>query len=266
MLDLPALHHRVDVAVFGGSGFYTFADHLEPVSVETPYGPPSAPAMVGEIGGRSVAFLARHGEGHSVPAHRVNYRANVWAVAALGARALVAPFACGSLRPELARGDLVVVDQLVDRTHSRDGTFFDGPETFHVPLADPYDRQLGAELAEHARAIGLTVHEGGTVVVIPGPRFSTRAESAWHARMGWDLVNMTQAPEAALAAEAGLAFVGIGLVTDYDAGIEDDPSIAPVTQEEVFGFLAANADHMRQLLHRALPVLTLPERDQRPSV
>jgi len=259
VLDLPALQPRIDIAVFGGSGFYTFADHLEPIDIETPYGPPSAPAMVGEIGGRSVAFLARHGEGHSVPAHRVNYRANVWAMAALGARALIAPFACGSLRADLERGDLVVVDQLVDRTHSRNGTFFDGPETFHVPLADPYHAELSREIAVHARDLGLTVHEGGTVVVIPGPRFSTRAESRWHARMGWDLVNMTQAPEAALAAEAGLAFVGIGLVTDYDAGVEDDPSVAPVTQDEVFGFLAANADNMRRLLHTAIPQLTLPD-------
>lgn len=258
MLNVPTLQPRVDVAVFGGSGFYTLADDLRPVDIDTPYGPTSAPAMVGTIGGRTVAFLARHGLEHTVPAHRVNYRANVWAMAALGARALIAPFACGSLRSDLPPGDLVVVDQLVDRTHSRIGTFFDGPETFHVPLADPYDSALGTQLADHARALGLAVHEGGTVVVIPGPRFSTRAESRWHAAMGWDLVNMTQAPEAALAAEAGLAFVGIGLVTDYDAGLEDDPSIPPVTQDEVFGFLAANADNMRRLLHTAIPALDLP--------
>ena len=258
MLQLPTLQSPVDVAVFGGSGFYTFVDHLEPIDIETPYGPPSSPPMVGSIGDRRVAFIARHGHEHTIPAHRVNYRANVWAMAALGARALIAPFACGSLRAELDRGDLVIVDQLVDRTHSREGTFFDGPETFHVPLADPYHAGLGAELAEHARALGLTIHEGGTVVVIPGPRFSTRAESRWHAAMGWDLVNMTQAPEAALAAEAGLAYVGIGLVTDFDAGLEGDPSVAAVTQDEVFGFLSANADHMRDLLHRAIPALTLP--------
>lgn len=258
MLHIPELEPRVDVAVFGGSGFYSLDDELEAVHIDTPYGSPSAPAMVGSIGGRSVAFLARHGHEHTVPAHRVNYRANVWAMAALGARALVAPFACGSLRADLARGDLVVVDQLIDRTHSREGTFYDGPETFHVPLADPYDRGLGEQLAAAARSLDMTVHEGGTVVVIPGPRFSTRAESQWHARMGWDLVNMTQAPEAALAAEVGLPYIGIGLVTDYDAGLEDDPNIAPVTQDEVFGFLSANADNMRRLLHTAIPTLRLP--------
>lgn len=248
----------VDLAVFGGSGFYSFLDDVEEVSVDTPYGAPSSPAMVGTIGDRRVAFVARHGAGHSIPAHRVNYRANVWAMAALGARAIIAPFACGSLRAELDRGDLVVVDQLVDRTHSREGTFFDGPETFHVGLAEPYHRGLGEHLLLHARALGLTVHDGGTVVVIPGPRFSTRAESLFHARMGWDLVNMTQAPEAALAAEAGIAYVGIGLVTDFDAGLEDDPDVAPVTQEEVFGFLDANADNMRRLLMTAIPTLDLP--------
>ena len=260
MLELPTELPRVDVAVFGGSGFYTVVDDLTPVEVDTPYGPPSAPLMVGSVDGRRVAFLPRHGIDHTIPAHRVNYRANVWAVAALGARALIAPFACGSLRADLTRGDLVIVDQLVDRTHSRESTFFDGPHTFHVPLADPYHPGLGRQLSNAARDLGLRVHDSGTVVVIPGPRFSTRAESKWHAAMGWDLVNMTQAPEATLAAEAGLAYVGIGLVTDYDAGLEDDPSVPPVTQEEVFGFVKANADNIRLLLQRAIPALDLPER------
>lgn len=256
--DLPRLEPRVDVAVFGGSGFYSFLDDLRPVEVDTPYGRPSAPPMVGEVGGRTVAFVARHGEGHTIPAHRVNYRANVWAVAALGARALVSPFACGALRADLQLGDLVVVDQLVDRTSGRDGTFFDGPVTVHVPLADPYDAALGGQLATVGRELGLTVHEGGTVVVISGPRFSTRAESRWHARMGWDLVNMTQAPEAALAAEAGMAFVGVGLVTDHDAGVDGDPTVAPVTMEEVFAVVQSNAANVRRLLETAIPRLTLP--------
>ena len=223
---------------------------LRPFEIDTPYGAPSGPAMVGSIGGRAVAFIARHGEGHTVPAHRVNYRANVWAAASLGARALLAPFACGSLRADLRPGDLVVVDQLVDRTHSRESTFFDGPVAFHAPLADPYHRRLGLQLADQAALLGHTVHVGGTVVVIPGPRFSTRAESEWHASMGWDLVNMTQAPEAALAAEADLPYVGLGLVTDFDSGLEGDPTIPPVTQDDVFRLLAANAERTRELLAR----------------
>lgn len=257
MLALPTPQHPVDVAVFGGSGFYSLLDDLHPAEIDTPYGPPSSPPMVGRVGDRTVAFIARHGTGHEIPAHRVNYRANVWACAALGARALIAPFACGSLRADRAPGHLVIVDQFVDRTSGRQGTFFDGPVTVHVPMAEPYDTELGAHLAAVARRQGLTVHEGGTVVVISGPRFSTRAESRWHAAMGWDVVNMTQAPEAALAAEAGLPFVGIALVTDYDAGLEGVPGVAAVTMEDVMAVLDANVDNMRRLLVEAIPTLPL---------
>jgi 5'-methylthioadenosine phosphorylase len=150
-----------------------------------------------------------------------------------------------------------MVDQLVDRTAGREGTFFDGPEVFHVPFADPYDAGLAATFAAVARRQGRTVHEGGTVVVIPGPRFSTRAEADWHRSQGWDVVNMTQAPEAALAAEAGLRYVGVALVTDHDAGHETDASIAPVTEADVFRFLADNAQAMRELLAAAVGELDL---------
>lgn len=257
MLNLPALEPRIDVAVFGGSGFYDFVDDLAPVEISTPYGAPSEPPMVGTMGTRTVGFIPRHGHDHRIPAHQVNFRANVWAMAALGARALIAPFACGSLRATIAPGDFVMVDQLVDRTHSRVGTFFDGPHTHHASFADPYDESLRRQLLDHGRAQGLTMHDGGTVVVIPGPRFSSRAESRWHAQMGWDLVNMTQAPEAALAAEAGVPYVGVGLVTDYDAGLDEDPSIVPVTEAEVFAFLASNADAVRGLLAASIPLLRL---------
>lgn len=257
MLDLPTAKDSVDVAVFGGSGFYSFLDDIGHSSDETPYGATSTPPVIGTVGDRRVAFIARHGHGHTIPAHRVNYRANVWAMAALGARAVIAPFACGSLRRELAPGHLVVVDQQVDRTSAREATFFDGPQTYHHPFADPYDKALSTTLADAAEAQGLTVHRGGTVVVVSGPRFSSRAESAWHRTMGWDLVNMTQAPEAALAGEAGLRYVGVALVTDYDVGLEDDATIRPVTQEEVFAHLNDNAAAMRTLLHAAIPLLEL---------
>ena len=160
---------------------------------------------------------------HAHPAHKVNYRANVWAMKEAGVRSILAPCSVGSLRPELAPGHFVVLNQFVDRTTGRADTFFDGPEVRHTAMAHPYDPTLSAALAEACRAEGVTVHEGGTVVVIQGPRFSTQAESRWFSNMGWDVVNMTQYPEAALANELEIAFGAIALVTDYDAGLEDDP-------------------------------------------
>ncbi|HKY16788.1 MAG TPA: MTAP family purine nucleoside phosphorylase [Microthrixaceae bacterium] len=257
MLELPPSEAVADLGILGGSGFYEFLGEAEPASIETPYGPPSEVPLIGRLGPHRVAFIARHGTDHRIPAHRVNYRANLWALATLGASAVISPFACGSLRRELGVGHLVVVDQQVDRTNGRNGTFFDGPVTWHQPLADPYDIELGGVIATVARSRGLEVHLGGTVVVIGGPRFSTRAESRWHREMGWDLVNMTQAPEAALAAEAGMRFVGLGLVTDYDTGLDDDSSVTPVTQDEIFAVLRSNADQVRGVLSDAIPRLDL---------
>lgn len=261
MLNLPSqplAGEPVDIGVFGGSGFYHFDGRFERIAVDTPYGPPSAEPVVGEIDGRRIAFMARHGEDHQIPAHRVNYRANVWTMAALGVHALVSPFACGSLEPTMRPGDLVLVDQLVDRTSGREGTFFDGPELFHLQFADPYDPALSAQLADAAEQRGLTVHRGGTVVVIGGPRFSTRAEASWHRTMGWHLVNMTQVPEVQLAREANIAIVGIGMVTDYDVGLDGDPGVKPVTMDSVFEVLRRNADSMRELLRDTLSDITLP--------
>jgi 5'-methylthioadenosine phosphorylase len=241
---------RADVGVFGGSGFYTFGDNAVGLSIDTSWGAPSAPVTIVDVGGIDVAFLPRHGIHHELPPHRVDYRANVAAMQALGVRALLAPFAAGSLRPDLRPGDLVVVDQLVDRTYGRVDTFHDhfaeGPQ--HVSLADPYDDELRRALLDAARAEGATVHDGGTVVVINGPRFSTRAESRWFASMGWDLVNMTQYPEAALAREAGVPYAALALVTDYDAGLEHDPTIAPVSQEQVFALFEQNLERLRAIL------------------
>jgi 5'-methylthioadenosine phosphorylase len=256
---------RADIGVFGGSGFYRFLDDATEVHVPTEWGTPSGPVMLATIRGLRVAFIPRHGSSHEHPAHRVDYRANVAAMQALGVRALIAPFAAGSLQAELRPGDFVVVDQLVDRTQGRIDTFHDhfadGPQ--HVSLADPYDADLRDVLLEATRAEGVRVHDGATVVVINGPRFSTRAESRWFSRMGWDLVNMTQYPEAALAREAGLAYAGLALVTDYDAGLEGDASVEPVSQERVFEMFEANLDRLRAVLVRAVGLLA--ERDATPT-
>jgi 5'-methylthioadenosine phosphorylase len=257
---------RAELGVFGGSGFSTFLDDAETVVVDTPWGPPSAPVTLATVGTTPIAFLPRHGLHHELPAHQVNYRANVAAMRALGVRTLLAPFAAGSLRADLRPGDLVVVDQLVDRTQGRCDTFHehfaDGPE--HVSLADPYDAALREVVLAAARAEGATVHDGGTVVVINGPRFSTRAESRWYSRMGWDLVNMTQYPEAALAREAGLAYAGLALVTDYDVGLDGDDGVEPVTQDQVFAMFEANLDRLRSVLVRAAHALE-PRRATAPT-
>jgi 5'-methylthioadenosine phosphorylase len=176
----------------------------------------------------------------------------------LGVRALLAPFAAGSLQPTIHPGDFVVVDQFVDRTSGRPETFYDtfddGP--VHVSLADPYDEHLRQQLVAAAHTLGITVHDGGTVVVVQGPRFSTRAESAWYRGQGWDVINMTQCPEAALAREAGIPYAAVALVTDYDTGLEGEPGVQPVTQEQVFAFFESNAHRVRELLFTMIPRVT----------
>ena len=241
-----------DVGVFGGSGFYEFLDDVEEMVIETPYGATAGPITVGTSSGRRVAFLPRHGRRHEFAPHAVPYRANVWAMNELGVRSLLAPCAVGSLQPTIHPEEMVVVDQLVDRTWGRpDSYHLDGP-VHHVAFADPYDPELRRLLVAAGRAGDVTVHDGGTLVAIQGPRFSTRAESAWFRREGWSVVNMTGYPEAVLAAELGVPYAAIALVTDYDAGID---GAEPVSQEVVFAVLARNVDRVRELLERVIPDL-----------
>ncbi|WP_419918829.1 S-methyl-5'-thioadenosine phosphorylase [Candidatus Poriferisocius sp.] len=240
-----------EIGVIGGTGLYSLLEDAVEVPGDETFGPPSGPLSIGTVDGIEVAFLPRHGPGHRYPAHRVNYRANLWALRQAGVRAILGPCACGSLRPELAPGDVVVCDQLVDRTSGRADTYFD-TVTNHVSLADPYCERLRGALLDAARAQDMTTHDGGTVVVISGPRFSTRAESRWFRQNGWDVVGMTQYPEAALAAELGICYATAALVTDYDAGLEDDPHSKPVTHDEVFAFFAENLDRMRAVLLGAI--------------
>lgn len=254
----PGGQARADVGVIGGSGLYSLLDDVTELEVETPYGPPSAPLTIGEVEGRRVAFLPRHGVDHSLPPHLVPYRANLWALHHVGVRAIFGPCASGSLQADIRPEEFVVVDQLFDRTYGRAASYVDGPEINHVTFADPYDPTLRAAAIEACRAEGVTVHETGTVVVINGPRFSTRAESRWYSSQGWHVVNMTQMPEAVLAAELEIPYAAIALITDYDAGLEGVDGVAPVTMDEVFAVLGRNAERVRDVLFRAIALLPAP--------
>ncbi len=231
---------QAEVAVIGGSGFYEFLTGPYEVDVSTPYGDPSASIAIGEVSGRPVAFLPRHGRHHEFPPHRVNYRANMWALRSLGVRRVLGPCAVGSLQLGLAPGALVVPDQLVDRTSGRAQTYMDAGAA-HVGFADPYCPALRSVLARADAAI----IDGGAMVVVEGPRFSTRAESQWYAAQGWSLVNMTGHPEAVLARELALCYAAIALVTDRDAGVQTGDS---VNQAEVFAEFGRNIDRLRDLL------------------
>ncbi|MEP7090096.1 MAG: S-methyl-5'-thioadenosine phosphorylase [Nocardioidaceae bacterium] len=237
------------VAVIGGSGFYEFLDDAVRVDVSTPYGDPSAGIAVGDVDGTAVAFLPRHGKGHGFPPHLINYRANLWALRSLGVRQVLAPCAVGGLRDEVAPGDLVVPDQLVDRTTSRVQSYVE-TGAVHVPFADPYCPTL-SEVASAAEGVSL----GGTMVVVEGPRFSTRAESRHYAAQGWSLINMTGHPEAVLAREMQLCYAAIALVTDMDAGVESGDGVG---QAEVFAMFARNIDRLKAILRDVVGDLPTP--------
>ncbi|MGA4993847.1 S-methyl-5'-thioadenosine phosphorylase [Nonomuraea bangladeshensis] len=245
---------RADIGVIGGSGFYSLLDDAEEVELATPYGPPSDVVTVGRIGSRSVAFIPRHGRDHRFPPHRIPYRANLWALRSLGVRQVLAPSAVGSLRADYGPGTMVIPDQLVDRTSGRVQTYYDTGGAVHVSFADPYCPSGRATAVDTARATDWHTADAGTLVVIEGPRFSTRAESRWFATNGWSIVGMTGFPEAILARELALCYTSLCLVTDLDAGVEAGQG---VTHDEVLEFFAQNVTRMRSLV--SATVQALPE-------
>ena len=240
-----------EVGVFGGSGFYSFLEDVEHIEVTTPYGDPSGPIALGDVGGRRVAFLARHGIKHQFPPHAINYRANVWALKDLGVTRVVGPCAAGSLKKDVKPGDFVVCDQLVDRTSGRKDTFYDGPLTTHVSYADPYCPELRPLAIGTAQDLGIAVHDRGTMVAVQGPRFSTRAESLWYQQAGWEVINMTGYPEAYLARELEMCYVNVSLITDYDVGVDGEGEA--VTHEEVLRVFNENNEKLRNLLFGLIP-------------
>ncbi|MFJ6633925.1 S-methyl-5'-thioadenosine phosphorylase [Streptomyces sp. NPDC091376] len=257
---------RAEIGVIGGSGFYSFLENVTEAEIPTPYGSPSDSLFFGEIAGRRIAFLPRHGRSHRLPPHRINYRANLWALRSVGVRQVLGPCAVGGLRPEYGPGTLLVPDQLVDRTKARADTYFDGeplssgevPKVVHVSLADPYCPSGRAAALAAARGRDWEPVDGGTLVVVEGPRFGTRAESRWHAAMGWSVVGMTGHPEAALARELELCYTTMTLVTDLDAGAESGEG---VSHGEVLKVFAANVDRLRDVLFDA--VAGLPANEDR---
>ncbi len=247
---------RAEIGVIGGSGFYSFLENAHEVTVETPFGAPSEAPLVGEVAGRRVAFLPRHGRDHRFPPHRVNYRANLWALRAIGVRQVLGPCAVGSLRTELGPGTLVVPDQLIDRTWGREHTIYgDIGSVIHISFADPYcprGRKTALAAAETAADDGMRTEQRGTLVVINGPRFSTRAESRWHAAAGADIVGMTGAPEAAIARELALCYTSLAVVTDHDAGVDTGQG---VTHAEVMTTFEKSIDQLRSLMREVISLL-----------
>jgi len=245
------------IAIIGGTGLENpdILKNAEELSIGTPYGNPSSTFLTGTIEGVGVALLSRHDRDHSIPPTQVNNRANIYAIKALGCTHIIATTACGSLREEIKRGDIVILDQFIDFTRRRDLTFhtdFSEGQLHHTAMADPFSPSLRDLLISSSRTLGLSFHEHGTVVTIEGPRFSTRAESHMFRIWGADVINMSVAPEAILANEAGIPYSAIAISTDYDAWKEDE---APVTWEEVLTIFKQNVDHIIRLILKTLPMI-----------
>lgn len=249
------MERKAEIGIFGGSGFYSFLEDVQEVWVETPYGMPSDKIALATVEGRKVAFLPRHGKDHRYPPHMINYKANMWAMKSLGCSRIISPCAAGSLQADVKPGDFVVTDQFVNRTWGRGDTFYDGPLTTHIGCAEPYCPEMRQTAIEAAKQLGITVHERGTVVVIQGPRFSTKSESREFSSQGWEVINMTQYPEVVLAKELEMCLVNIALITDYDAGLEDDPSVEPVSHEMVVKVFSENNEKLKKLLFEIIKSL-----------
>jgi 5'-methylthioadenosine phosphorylase len=242
------------VGVIGGSGFYELLDDAREVALDTPFGAPSDSYFVGDIGGVPVAFLARHGRGHGISPSEVNFRANIWGMKRLGVTHLLSATAVGSLREELRPGDLVIPDQLFDRTKSRPSTFFGDGVVVHVGFADPFCAALSTAVVEHGHALGAAVHEGGTYVCMEGPQFSTRAESHAYRQLGFDIIGMTNLQEAKLAREAELCYATMALVTDYDCWHESEEA---VTIDQVLSTMRSNVATAQAIVRSVVPAIDL---------
>ena len=246
---------QAEIGIFGGSGFYSLVKGIKTYAVQTPYGAPSDRIAIAEIEGRKVAFLPRHGTYHQCPPHAINYRANLWAMKELGVTRIISPSACGSLQPDVEPGHFVFCDQFVNLTYDRKDTFYDGPLSVHIATEEPYCPDLRTLAVGVAEEMGITYHREGTVVVIQGPRFSTRAESKWFMQTGWSVINMTQYPEVTLARELEICFLNVSLVTDWDVGLAGLPGVRTVTADEVARVFNLNNERIKEFLFKMIPTI-----------
>ncbi len=237
------------IAIIGGTGVYDIEmlKGAHELNAETPYGKPSDAITIGSYNGLAIAFLPRHGSKHSIPPHKVNYRANIWALKQLGVKRIIAAAAVGSLQENIKPGDFLIPDQFIDRTHGRDSTFYDGGKVAHISVAEPFCPELSKILSDAGNDLGHSTHKKGTVVVIQGPRFSTKAESNFYRSMNADIINMTIVPECVLAREAEICYACIATVTDYDTFSEK-----PVNAEDVIKILHENSKKTKDLVREVL--------------
>ncbi|MFH1308909.1 MAG: S-methyl-5'-thioadenosine phosphorylase [Patescibacteria group bacterium] len=236
---------KADIGIIGGSGLYKFFDKGKWVNIKTKYGKPSDQIFLFEYLGKKIAFLPRHGRKHNLPPHKINYQANIDVFKQLGVKLIISPAAVGSLQTNIKRGDFVFCNDFIDRTKKRKDTFFNGPKTVHISSTDCYCdqlRKIGKKVCEKNK---IKVHDKGVVVVIEGPRFSSKAESKWFTKSGWHIINMTQYPENVLAREAEICYLNISLVTDYDIGVK---GIKPVSLEGVIKVFGKNIENVKKVI------------------
>ncbi|PIN87212.1 S-methyl-5'-thioadenosine phosphorylase [Candidatus Woesearchaeota archaeon CG10_big_fil_rev_8_21_14_0_10_44_13] len=243
------------IGIIGGSGLDDpkIIENAKDIEVDTSYGAPSSPLKAGKIKGVDVVLLARHGRQHTIPPTHVNFRANIMALKEAGCTHILATTACGSLRQEIGRGDLVIVDQFIDFTRHRQVSFYDKFEphkAVHTPMADPFNENLRKILIKTAEELKIRHHHKGTVITIEGARFSTRAESRMFRQWGADVINMSIAPEAILAGEAGIPYAAVAMSTDYDCWKTDEE---PVTWEAILKIFGKNVEKVTKLLVEAIP-------------
>ena len=241
---------KAEIAIIGGTGIYDteIISNNQTVDLETPYGKPSDSLTVGEFNGKKIVFLPRHGKKHSVPPHKINFRANIWALKEIGVKRIIAPCAVGSLRENMEPGHIAIPDQFIDRTKDRESTFYDKGTVAHISTADPFCPELRDLAISAGKKLDYDIHEKATQVCIEGPRFSTRAESNMFRNWGADTINMTLFPECVLARESQICYVAIATITDYDVWAE-----TAVSHHEVLKTLEKNVEKTSSIIQNIIP-------------